>query len=922
MYQKPKTNTHMKLIYKSVFTLSFVLSAMFVRSQVSTAQMQTAVNPNTMPQGRTCGTGILPQQFETWYKSILPAATSNPKGGGNNETQSVFNIPVIVHVVHNGQAVGSGPNISQAQVIDQINILNKDFNGTNADTTLIPSVFKPLLGKAKINFCLAVVNPSNVVLAEPGIDRLNSVSKGWTSGAYSQAYIDATIKPQSIWDPNKYFNIWVCNLGSSLLGYATFPNPGMTGLLGLSAPYGTATSDGVVCLYTAFGSIGSAQAPYNKGRTATHEIGHWAGLRHVWGDANCGNDECNDTPTQSALNFGCPSFPQVSCSNGPNGNMFMNYMDYVDDGCMQMFSKDQVFRMQLILANSQFRQSLLTSTVCKLSSAINDVGIVNIMSPTYSQAVNCDPFITPSFSVMNFGSNAVTSITFTYNVDNTGTQTLNWTGNLAPYAATVITLPQINLANGSHYFQVNALNPNATTDTYLNNNFSFQPFSISNGYTIAASGATTICSGNPATLTASGGATTWTWNPSAITGPTASVMPGTTTIYTVSGSLATCVKTATVLITVNITPTLTANSTTICTGGQATLAASGAPTYSWSTSQTTSVINVSPASNTVYTVYGINGGCVSSKQVSVTIGTSLGIVPVASSTMFCSGATTTITASGASTYTWQPGNLNGSSIAVTPNSSTTYTVSGTAAACSGSNSILITVNATPTLAPAPSSPTICTPGPGTNLNVSGATNYTWNPGNLTGAVVAVNPVSTTVYTVVGTTTAGCTDTKTTQIVVNGKPTVFAATSNPTLCIGNVGSVFATGATTYTWNPGNMSGATPTISPSTTTTYTVIGATNGCTDTKTITIQMVTCTGLATQISNLTISVYPNPVNDELFIKANEDVKVTIYNAIGQIVRTEAIARNGKISTSEMPNAVYFVHVKGNNETRIYKVVKQ
>jgi len=382
----------MKLHLKFILTL-LVFGNLIVKSQVSSAY-QASNNSINESKGRTCGTPILPQQFETWYNSLLPA-NGGPKGNSNNSTQSIFNIPVVVHVIHSGQAVGSGANISQAQVVDQINILNQDFNGTNAYTTLIPAAFKPLLGKSKINFCLAVVNPSNVVMTEPGIDRINSVSKGWTAGPYTPNYTNATIKPQSIWDPNRYLNIWVESLGSSLLGYATFPNPGSTGLSGIPAPYGSATSDGVVCLNTAFGSIGSAAPPYNKGRTATHEIGHWIGLRHIWGDASCGNDFCNDTPTQSTSNFGCPGFPQVSCSNGPNGNMFMNYMDYVNDACMQLFTKDQVYRMQLIMANSQFRASLLTSTVCNLPSATNNVGITNVISPTYSQVVNCNLFINP-----------------------------------------------------------------------------------------------------------------------------------------------------------------------------------------------------------------------------------------------------------------------------------------------------------------------------------------------------------------------------------------------------------------------------------------------------------------------------------------------------------------------------------------------
>jgi hypothetical protein len=910
----------MKLHLKFILTL-LVFGNLIVKSQVSSAY-QASNNSINESKGRTCGTPILPQQFETWYNSLLPA-NGGPKGNSNNSTQSIFNIPVVVHVIHSGQAVGSGANISQAQVVDQINILNQDFNGTNADTTLIPAAFKPLLGKSKINFCLAVVNPSNVVMTEPGIDRINSVSKGWTAGPYTPNYTNATIKPQSIWDPNRYLNIWVESLGSSLLGYATFPNPGSTGLSGIPAPYGSATSDGVVCLNTAFGSIGSAAPPYNKGRTATHEIGHWIGLRHIWGDASCGNDFCNDTPTQSTSNFGCPGFPQVSCSNGPNGNMFMNYMDYVNDACMQLFTKDQVYRMQLIMANSQFRASLLTSTVCNLPSATNNVGITNVISPTYSQVVNCNLFINPSVNLHNFGSNIITSVTFTYNVDGVGTQTLNWTGSLAPNTSTVVNFPQITVANGQHYFAVNALNPNATVDSFLGNNYSFQPFSITNGYSITASGSTTLCSGNQTTLTASGGATAWSWSPSSITTATAAVMPATTTIYTVTGSLATCVKTATVLVTVNTTPTLTANSTTICTGGQATLVASGAPNYSWSTTQTTSVINVSPGSTTVYTVQGINGSCISAKQVTVTIGTSLGIVPVASSSSLCTGSTITITASGASSYTWNPGNLNGSSVVVSPGNSITYTVNGTAATCSGTASILITVNQSPTVVASAVNPTVCNPGPGTNLNASGAANYVWNPGNIIGASVAILPAVTTVYTVVGTSTAGCTDTETVQVVANTSPIVNAVTSTPTICLGSVASVVAVGATNYTWQPGNITGGSPAVSPSVTTTYTVTGETGGCTHTRTLLISVFPCTGIEALLnSTLSFNVYPNPFNDDLFVNASEVVKVSIYNSLGQIVKSETIVRQGKINTSDMPAAVYFLHIKGSSQTRVTKIIKQ
>ncbi|MFM7015242.1 MAG: T9SS type A sorting domain-containing protein, partial [Bacteroidota bacterium] len=230
----------------------------------------------------------------------------------------------------------------------------------NADTNLIPSVFAGLATDCEITFCLAQTDPSGQPTT--GIDRIDRNSKGWTAPPFSQNYVDATIKPNSIWDVNKYLNIWVCPLSGGLLGYATFP-PSSTNT-GLSSPFGTATTDGVVIQYNAFGRVGTLDPTYNKGRSATHEIGHWLGLRHIWGDANCGTDYCTDTPTQSASNFGCPNFPSVTCSNGPNGDMFMNYMDYTDDPCMYMFTPNQKTRMVTTLTHTPFRVNLAASNRC------------------------------------------------------------------------------------------------------------------------------------------------------------------------------------------------------------------------------------------------------------------------------------------------------------------------------------------------------------------------------------------------------------------------------------------------------------------------------------------------------------------------------------------------------------------------------
>ena len=167
------------------------------------------------------------------------------------------------------------------------------------------------------------------------------------------------------WDASQYLNIWCCNLGGGLLGYAQFPG-------------GAAATDGVVFLYSSIGSVAQpgTYSPYNLGRTATHEVGHWLNLRHINGDTNCGNDLVSDTPTQQALNFGCPAFPHVTCSNGPNGDMFNNYMDYGDDNCLNMFTAGQGTRMTAALNGP--RVSIKTSPGCQdVTGIANHSGLVS-----------------------------------------------------------------------------------------------------------------------------------------------------------------------------------------------------------------------------------------------------------------------------------------------------------------------------------------------------------------------------------------------------------------------------------------------------------------------------------------------------------------------------------------------------------------
>lgn len=253
----------------------------------------------------------------------------------------VINIPVVVHILYNT----SGQNISDAQIQSQLNTLTQDFRKLNSDWSNTPSTFTSVVADCEINFCLASTSPTGT--STTGIIRRSTTVTSFSSNDAmkytSQGGSDA-------WPAGQYLNLWVCNLGGGLLGYAQFPG-------------GAAATDGVVINYTAFGSTGTAQSPYNKGRTATHEVGHWLNLRHIWGDATCGSDLVTDTPVHNTSNGGCPSHPKTNTC-GTSAEMFMNYMDYTNDACMYMFSAGQKARMQALFVTGGFRESLKTSAGC------------------------------------------------------------------------------------------------------------------------------------------------------------------------------------------------------------------------------------------------------------------------------------------------------------------------------------------------------------------------------------------------------------------------------------------------------------------------------------------------------------------------------------------------------------------------------
>ncbi len=321
------------LLLIGLFIFKTQLFAQRVCASHEVYQKQLITNPSFAQQQR---------DIESFTQSYIQQGGSQQTTNGLQRGAAVYNIPVVVHVVYNTTA----QNISDAQVLSQIDILNKDFQLNNADTSKIPLAFKSVLADCKIQFCLAKRDPNGA--ATTGIIRKSTTT---TSFGSNDGVKYASSGGDNAWNSSQYLNIWVCNLSGGLLGYAQFPG-------------GAAATDGVVMLYSAFGNTGNVSAPYNLGRTATHEVGHWLNLRHIWGDANCGDDFVGDTPKQQTSNYSCPTYPRVTCSNGPNGDMFMNYMDYVDDQCMQMFSKGQRDRMYAILQTGGSRASLAASLGC------------------------------------------------------------------------------------------------------------------------------------------------------------------------------------------------------------------------------------------------------------------------------------------------------------------------------------------------------------------------------------------------------------------------------------------------------------------------------------------------------------------------------------------------------------------------------
>lgn len=442
--------------------MTFIRTAM-----VPLFMLQLLVTVNTFAQGiERCGTQQLLEQYELQQpgtkQAVEQAAMEAREWIKNNPgtARSVVTIPVVVHVVYKT----ASQNISDEQVKSQIDVLNEDFQFSNPDTSKIPEAFKSVAGNAMIQFCLAAYDPDGD--STTGIIRTKTDVSLFATGDS----VKYTSKGgDDAWPPKHYLNIWTCNLGGGVLGFATLPQNNS----------GNSKTDGVVVLYRAFGRTGTVVYPYNQGRTCTHEVGHWFGLTHIWGDDNgscSGTDNIADTPNQGDANFGCPDFPHTdSCSKTAPGVMFMNYMDYTDDRCMYMFTKDQSAVMNATINGP--RLSILTSPAgCQGVYFNMDAAISKILAAT--DTINSLSF-KPQVQLTNRGSQALTNTTIYYQVDGQQPDTFDFIGNLNTGQSQLITFNELYFTSeGDHIATAWSEMPNGQPDEFVFNDTAENSFTV------------------------------------------------------------------------------------------------------------------------------------------------------------------------------------------------------------------------------------------------------------------------------------------------------------------------------------------------------------------------------------------------------------------------------------------------------------
>jgi hypothetical protein len=359
----------------------------------------------------------------------------------NGKEAATYTIPVVFHIVLSNQST-----VTDAQILAQLDILNKTYAGTNPDTVQIPGYFKPLFGSSTIQFCLAQQTPDG----EPtdGIERTVTTTSSFSPG--NDFVKHAVTGGADIWDGDRYFNVWVCVLSGNILGYATFPDDGVPDEQGVVLDFQTLP--------------GGPLNNYNGGKTLTHETGHYFNLFHIWGDddgACTGTDFIEDTPNQAGPSSGCRTgIVTDNCTPNGDGIMYQNFMDYSYDQCLLLFTTEQVDRMETALLT--FRPSLTVSNACAPPVLVPlDAQLKSIIAP--EQRICKDNF-TPVVTVRNLGMQTLTSLVISAVIDNGTPVNYNWAGTLTSLATTTITLNSTTVIEGNHNLKIFVSSPNGGVD--------------------------------------------------------------------------------------------------------------------------------------------------------------------------------------------------------------------------------------------------------------------------------------------------------------------------------------------------------------------------------------------------------------------------------------------------------------------------
>lgn len=407
-----------------------------------------------------CGTSkVLDPSFEKWVKTKIE--WKNTVSKFLKTTETVYKIPIVVHILHQGEPIGVGTNLSEEQILSQMAILNQDYRRLNPDASKTPALFQGVAADTYIEFELAKQDPYGA--PTNGIVRVRNPRQGWF---FQEGPI---LKQVSYWPAENYLNIWITPIENAVLGFADLPVSDKVGGLEESVD---SRIEGVVIDYRFWGIGGSAKQG-TSGRTATHEIGHYLGLRHIWGDPPSGksgcdyDDFCNDTPRASDPHFDCPVNPINSCSG--NTPMYQNYMDYTGDKCMNLFTSDQKTRMRIILENSPRRKNLLTSFA--LSAPLitqNDAAIISMSQPGN---FICKNEVYPKIVVRNMGASSLNALTITCLVNDQPAFDFKSVLSLEAYEFAEIDCPLLKLNNGPGPYKLKMVlkNPNDAQDERVSN---------------------------------------------------------------------------------------------------------------------------------------------------------------------------------------------------------------------------------------------------------------------------------------------------------------------------------------------------------------------------------------------------------------------------------------------------------------------